>query len=86
MTASRRRWLLERLMQADGPRYDELVGEMIDAIPHSVRRVAGIRAVKAIRQLLRDGLAVTENDESMWLTPLGWERLGGSGETRPACG
>jgi len=72
----RRPWLLRRLAQADGLAYDQLCGEVIAAFPHStVRFRASARGVRAVRDLLSEGLAVTERDASVWLTPDGWAAL-----------
>jgi hypothetical protein len=69
----RREFLLRRLREADGPRYDELVGEVAEALPEKRPYLTGIKAARSVRTLLWDGLATTEPDGSVWLTPAGWE-------------
>ena len=72
----RRAFLLARLQEADGPAYDELVREIAEAFPEGRAVVAGILAVRTVRKLLFEGCAATEPDESVWLTPEGWQRAG----------
>jgi hypothetical protein len=70
---SRRAWLLERLREADGPEYGDLVGEMIAGFPEKTRYWAGVRAARSVRQLLWDQDATVDHDGSVWLTPRGWQ-------------
>lgn len=72
----RRTFVLARLRGADGPAYDELVREVIEAFPEEKRAWASILAVRSVRKLLFEGYAATEPDESVWLTPEGWQRAG----------
>jgi len=71
----REAWLIWRLGEADGPAYDELVGELAQEFPHDNRHISGIRAVRTVRWTLWSKLATTEPDESVWLTPAGWAAL-----------
>jgi hypothetical protein len=72
----RRTWLLERLAAADGVTYDELCREVIGEFPQDGRpHLASVCGVRAVRDLLFDELAVTENDQSIWLTVRGWQEL-----------
>jgi hypothetical protein len=65
-----------RLAQADGVIYDDLIREVMAAFPVPGNRVlCGIRVVRTVRGLLWKELAVTESDESVWLTPAGWGLL-----------
>jgi hypothetical protein len=75
MSYERRVWLIERLRDSDGPTYSELIGELFEATRHvgETERSASIRCVRAVRSLLWNRLAVTEPDETVWLTPRGWE-------------
>jgi hypothetical protein len=67
----RRNWVLDRLKEADGPAYGELVGEVVAAFPEDTRFRAAMRAVRAVRDLMWFGLITTESDESCYLTPAG---------------
>ena len=69
---SRRAFILTRLQRADGVIYDDLIAEVIDAFPY----MPGRRAVRAVRLLMWHGLVTTEPDESVWLTPSGWQAAG----------
>ena len=69
----RRNYLLRRLREADGPAYDELCAWIVGEFPHRSKWVASTRGVQAVRDLFSDGLAITERDESVWLTPEGWQ-------------
>lgn len=72
----RRAWLLERLADADGITYDNLVREIVTEFPQDGRQhLASVCGVRAVRDLLFDELAVTEPDQSMWLTARGWKAL-----------
>lgn len=73
---SRRIWLLNRLREADGPIYDDLIRELKEAtrVETESERFAGVRCVRAVRALLWLELAVTEPDESIWLTQKGWDQ------------
>lgn len=73
VSAKRRIWLLERLTEADGPIYDDLCRDVIAEFAEKNIYLARTLGVRAVRQLLRDGQAVTEADESIWLTPAGWQ-------------
>lgn len=76
MFPRRRAWLLERLSAADGISYDELVHELFTEFPQAGKRhLATVCAVRSVRDLLFDELAVTESDQSIWLTPEGWRVL-----------
>ena len=76
MFPRRRAWLLERLSAADGISYDELCRELCTEFPQAGKRhLATVCAVRSVRDLLFDELAVTESDESMWLSPSGWAVL-----------
>lgn len=83
---AKREWLLARLREADGPAYDGLCGEIAAAFPEPVHWLESARAVRAVRLLLWHGLAATEADESVWLTPAGWQAaqalLGQAGAAR----
>jgi hypothetical protein len=68
----RQEFLLERLRQADGITYDDLCREIVEAFPDHKRWRASARGVREVRWLLWSGLAVTEPDESIWMTPAGW--------------
>ena len=70
----RREFVLGRLREADGITYDELVREVIAAFPEPKPWLTAIRAVRAVRGLLWSRLVVTEPNESVWLTPCGWQR------------
>jgi hypothetical protein len=72
----RRDFLLARLREADGISYDELCRAVAEAIPSHSHWAASARGVKVVRMLLWDGLATTEPDESVWLTPKGWQAAG----------
>jgi len=73
----RRRWLLERLSQADGPSYDALCREVVERFGQDGRRwLASRDGVRAVRLLLWDRLATIEPDESVYLTPVGWGAAG----------
>ena len=67
--------VLERLLEADGPSYDELCHEIVTAFRGRGDYAANARGVRAIRELLWRQLAVTEPDESVWLTASGWEAI-----------
>lgn len=71
----RRAWVLDRLREADGPAYDQLVREVAEAHPEGWPPKTSILAVRAVRALMWDGLVTTEPDESTWLTPAGWAAL-----------
>jgi hypothetical protein len=71
----RRNWVLDRLKEADGPAYDQLVGEVVAAFPEATRFLAAMRAVRAVRDLMWFGQITTESDESMWLSPAGWNAV-----------
>ena len=73
--AARQDFILRRLAAADGPGYDELVREVIAAFRLPPKYRAGVLAVREIRWTLWSMLAVTEPDESVWLTPAGWAAL-----------
>jgi hypothetical protein len=74
----RRREALARLREADGISYDNLIREVMVRCPvttakgHVIRWDTARLAVRAVRGVLWDGLAVTEPDESLWLTASGW--------------
>ena len=82
----RRQWLLTRLSQADGPSYDELIRELIAAEVPPRMNETGIKiaAVHSVRSLLWNQIAVTESDETIWLTPLGWQHVARYTEKRSA--
>jgi len=67
-----RKWILNRLREADGVTYDKLCHETYTAFPHRTQWFASVRAVRAVREVLWLGYAVTNPDESVWLTPAGW--------------
>ena len=69
----RHEFRLARLRQADGPGYDELCREVVAAFPERNPYVASIRGVRAVRRVLFEGYATTEPDETVWLTPAGWQ-------------
>ncbi len=72
----RRAWLLARLMAADGPSYDELCRGVTAAFPLDGPKWRASRlGVREVRRLFWDELAVTEPDESCWLTAAGWALL-----------
>lgn len=71
----RRDYLFERLREADGPIYDDLVREVVEAFPEPRRYAASVRAVRTVRAVLFEGYATTEADESVWLTAHGWQRV-----------
>lgn len=66
-------WLAERLMDADGPSYDDLCAAVVAAFGGDGLKKDRWRAsrdgVREVRLLLWDGLATTEpSDGSVWLT------------------
>lgn len=73
----RRAWLLERLLAADGPSYDELCAGVVAAFGEvRLKWLASRLGVREVRLLFWDGLATTEPpDGSVWLTPAGWRLL-----------
>jgi hypothetical protein len=52
-----------------------MVGETVAEFPAKSHYLTRVRAVRAVRDLLWDELAVTEPDESIYLTPAGWRAL-----------
>jgi hypothetical protein len=74
----RRREALARLREADGISYDDLIRHVMERCPVVTAKGRAVRwetarlAVLGVRGLLSDGLAVTESDESVRLTPEGW--------------
>jgi len=71
-----REWLLARLRLADGPRHGVLVAELVNWIeswyPAAQKPWKVGQAKLAVHELAANGLAVTEPDETVWLTPRGW--------------
>jgi hypothetical protein len=76
--AQRREFVLDRLRQADGPTYGELCRETVEAFPEARRWRASAWGVRAVRLALWHGLAITEPDQTVWLTERGWARAGGA--------
>jgi hypothetical protein len=70
----RREYLLALLADASGPTYDQLCRAAIERFDEPARPswYCKARSIRAVRRLLWDELAVTESDESVWLTPAGW--------------
>src|SRR5260370_8881936 len=67
-----RRVFLLRLLSENSPSYDELVRAVVTEFPHQSMFYASARAARSVRLLFWDRLAVTEPDETCWLTPTGW--------------
>jgi hypothetical protein len=66
------RVFLLRMLAEANPRYDEAVAAGATAFPQSKKWFAGVSAARHVRLLLWDQLAVTDTDETIWLTPSGW--------------
>jgi hypothetical protein len=75
----RRKHLLVRLREADGPHYDTLCAEVAEAFPARTRWWASVQAVRAVRELLWDELATVDADGAIWLLPAGWQAAGATG-------
>jgi hypothetical protein len=71
-----REYLLKRLLEADGPQYEALCGEVAAAFPAKTRYWAGVQAVRAVRELLWDELATVDDAGAVWLLPSGWQAAG----------
>ncbi len=52
--------------------YDEMIRIVMERFPWPRRWLCATWAVRAVRAVLWDELAVTQNDETLWLTPAGW--------------
>lgn len=69
--SGRRLWLLERLSVGDGPSYDRLCFEVVEACTNGGSYIAKVRGVRAVRFLLWHCEAVCAPDETVWITPKG---------------
>jgi hypothetical protein len=61
---------------ADGnPSYDVLCRAVIEAFPERNKYQQSVKAVRAVRNVLWDELAVIDSDETLWLTAAGWAKV-----------
>ncbi len=67
-----RKFILKRLRESDGITYDQLCHDTAARVRHPNKYYRSQNGVKEVRKVLWDRLAVTEPDESVWLTPAGW--------------
>lgn len=67
-----RKFVLNRLREAEGIGYDKLCRETVAAVRQANRYYKSSQGVKAVQQVIGDRLAVIEQDETVWLTPAGW--------------
>jgi hypothetical protein len=61
-------WVRERLAEADGPSYETLCAE-------AAAKFGSLTGVRAIRRQMWKGRVISESDQTVWLTPAGWEKL-----------
>ncbi len=71
----RRRTFVLGVLADSNPVYGDLVRAVIEAFPERTEYHRKVKAVRAVRAVLWDELAVCDTDETLWLTPAGWTKV-----------